>query len=375
MSSWLQVAHQVDPLDGLELDVALVEQLQQRSGLFQGQRPNKINFYTPSFKSYTTSEITSCGKSAWPAVSITGGECKLQCDHCKAKVLEPMIPATTPQALWRVVNEQIENGAQGMLLTGGSNHRNEVEYDDFYPTLRRIKGVFPAFKIALHTALVDQDGARRMEDSGIDAAMMDVIGSQDTITQVYHLRRSVDDFERTLEYLVATNVKVVPHIVIGLHYGRLLGEWNALEIIRRHMPGALVLVVAMPFYAPAARPFLTPDSAEVGRFFMDARAALPGIPLLLGCARPAGRAKIEIDSYAVMAGLNGIAHPVDGAVELAVRLGKEVRVTPSCCSIAIGDEVLALETEAAGLQVDIQQIIAQERMRRSSLGRIKVVTI
>lgn len=286
-----------------------------------------------------------------------------------------MIPAKTPEALWRVVNEQIEGGAQGMLLTGGSNHRNEVEYDAFYPILRRIKDVFPGFRIALHTALVDMDGARRMEDCGIDAAMMDVIGAQDTITQVYHLKRTVDDFERTLEYLVSTSLKVVPHIVLGLHYGTLLGEWNALEIIRRHRPSAVVLVVVMPFYAPKNRPFATPASAEVGQFFMDAREALPDTPLLLGCARPAGRTKTEIDSYAVLAGLNGIAHPADGMVELAARLGRDVRVTPACCSIAVGDEVLALENDHAGLQVDIRRIIEQERSRRAGTGALAGIKV
>ena len=262
MTSWFDIAGQVEPLEGVVLDAALVGRMQARFGVLQGARIGAVNFYTPTFKAYATSEIAGCGKNAWPAVSITGGECSLKCDHCKAKILDSMIPAKTPEALWRVVNEQIEGGAQGMLLTGGSNHRNEVEYDAFYPILRRIKDVFPGFRIALHTALVDMDGARRMEDCGIDAAMMDVIGAQDTITQVYHLKRTVDDFERTLEYLVSTSLKVVPHIVLGLHYGTLLGEWNALEIIRRHRPSAVVLVVVMPFYAPKNRPFATPASAE-----------------------------------------------------------------------------------------------------------------
>lgn len=368
MSAWLDIVENVEPLDGLQLNGSLVQEMENQFAGLQGERVGRVNFYTPTFKTYATSEISGCGKSAWPAMSITGGDCKLQCDHCKAKILEPMIPVRTPEALWSQVNEQIASGAQGMLLTGGSNYRNEVEYDAFYPVIRKIKNSFPQFKIAMHTALVDMDIARRMEDSGIDAAMMDVIGAQDTISQVYHLRRTVDDFEKTLEYLVSTQMKVVPHIVIGLHYGQLLGEWQALEMIQRHVPQAVVLVVVMPFYAPENRPFETPDSAEVGRFFMDARKALPDVPLLLGCARPPGRVKAEIDSYAVMAGLNGLAHPTDGMVELAVRLSRDVRVTPACCSIAIGDEVMAIETEDAGLQVNIDHIIAQERQRRVKAG-------
>ena len=367
---WLDVAAGIDALDGVVLDPALVAEI-GRSGIGAAQR---INFYTPTFKSYVTSELASCGKSAWPAVSITGGECALACDHCKAKILEPMIPARTPEALWRVVNEQVAAGAQGMLLTGGSNHRNEVEYDSYYPTVRRIKDAFPGFKIALHTALVDRDIARRMEDAGIDAAMMDVIGAQDTISQVYHLRRSVADFEHALECLTATSMKVVPHIVIGLHYGRMLGEWEALEIVARHRPAALVLVVVMPYYAPAQRPFVTPDARQVGRFFMDARRRLPAMPLLLGCARPPGRIKAEIDSYAVMAGLNGIAHPADGVVELAVRLERDARVTPACCSIAIGDEVMALERDS-GMRVDLQDLLAQRRARPAVSGKLAGIPV
>lgn len=383
MSSWLETIQRIEALEDMGLDASLVTEMEQRWQAIANSEKQRINFYTPTFKAYQTSEIADCGKSAWPAVSITGSDCKLQCDHCKSKILEPMIPAKSPEELWRVVNEIVEEGGQGMLLTGGSNHRNEVEYNDYYSTIRRIKDNFPEFKIALHTALVDDDIAKSMEQSGIDAAMMDVIGAQETITQVYHLKRTVDDFEQTLESLVNTNMKVVPHIVIGLHYGKLLGEWHALEMLQRHLPSAVVLVVVMPFYAPEKRPFVTPDSHEVGQFFMDAREALPETPLLLGCARPPGMTKVQIDSYGVMAGLNGMAHPSDGMVELAARLDRQVRVTPACCSIAIGDEVMAIENDESGFEIDIEKIIESERQSRSftaagkangTIGGIKVVT-
>lgn len=368
MSDWREVIGRVASLEDVVLDAALVADMQARNI----PAARAINFYTPTFKTFHSDELTGCGKNAWPAISITGGDCKLQCDHCKAKILEPMIPARTPADLWRTVTQIVANGAGGMLLTGGSNRRNEVEYDPFYATIRRIKDTFPHFKIALHTALVSRDIARKMQDAGIDAAMMDVIGAQETITQVYHLKRSVDDFERTLEYLVATDMKVVPHIVIGLHFGRLLGEWRALEIIQRHLPAAVVLVVVMPIYASAQRPFAMPDAGEVGRFFLDARAALPHIPLLLGCARPQGLAKLAIDAYAVMAGIDGIAHPSEGIVELAARLEHRVRVTPACCSIAVGDETLAVAGERRGIELDLERILAHERSRRANAGQRRI---
>jgi len=367
VSNWNQLIGEVESLESARFDRALVERLARAP-----RTAGRIHFYTPTFKAYATSEISACGQSAWPAVSITGGACKLQCDHCRAKILEPMIPATTPEALWRVVEARIAAGAKGMLLSGGSNQRDEVEYAPFLPTVRRIKDRYPEFRIAIHTALVDRAMARAIEAAGVDAAMLDMIGAQDTISQVYHLRRPVADFERSLEALVETSMKVVPHIVLGLHYGRMLGEWAALETIARHRPSALVLVVAMPFYAPAQRPFATPGSAEVGAFFLDARRALPDVPLLLGCARPAGRAKLEIDSYAVLAGLSGIAHPAEGVVELALRLGRAVKVTPACCSIAVGEEVLALDDPGAA-RIDPALIVAHERRRGRRLANIAVV--
>ena len=104
MNSWAEVAARVVPLEDVALDTALTREMQQRYGALAGGHASRINFYTPTFKTYATSELAGCGKSAWPAVSITGGECQLQCDHCKAKILEPMIPARTPDELWRVVN-------------------------------------------------------------------------------------------------------------------------------------------------------------------------------------------------------------------------------------------------------------------------------
>ena len=324
----------IDGIEALEpgrFDEALLAAYARR-----GVPRRPIRFHTPSFKAYATSELAG-RKGSWPAVSITGGACKLQCDHCKAKILEPMIPATSPEALWRVANDAIAGGAGGMLLSGGSNHRDEVEYGPFLPVVRRIKDEHPAFRVAMHTALVDRPMADAIRAAGVDAAMLDIIGSQDTLTQVYHLKRPVADFEASLAHLCDAGLDVVPHIVIGLHYGTLLGEWQALEMIARHRVKALVLVVAMPIYAGAQRPFGVPPSVAVGRFFADARDAMGDTSVLLGCARPAGRAKIEIDAYAVMAGLDGIAHPADGIVEFAMRSGRETSVHSACCSIGLDD--------------------------------------
>jgi hypothetical protein len=250
-----------------------------------------------------------------------------------------MIPATSPEMLDRKVREMIERqDLRGFLLSGGSNRRNEIRYERYYPIIEKLKRDFRHLRIAIHAALLDERRARDMEAAGVDTAMMDVIGARDTITEVYHLDRLVEDFEATLAALCATSMEVVPHIVIGLHYGRIVGEPNALDIVSRHRIHSLVLVVVMPFYARAGT-FKTPETRDVGRVFLEARRRIPDRQVLLGCARPPGIHRRATDAYAVLAGLDGIAFPADGALAVATAIGRPAVQEHACCSIRTGQTI------------------------------------
>lgn len=333
LGDWLERLAAIEELEDAEFDAALVADLQRSAG---AGRARAIRFSTPTFKEYDSTELKGCGKNSFPAFSITGGACALDCDHCQAKILEPMIPAIKPEILDQKVRDLVLlQDLQGFLLSGGSNRRNEIRYERFYPVIEGLKRDFPHLKVAIHTALTDEKGARRMESAGVDTAMMDVIGAQETIRDVYHLDRPVEDFEATLAALTATSMEVSPHIVVGLHYGEILGEATALDMVSRHPVNALVLVVIMPFYARPGT-FRTPATADVGRIFLEARQRLPDRQVLLGCARPPGMHKRITDAYAVMAGLDGIAFPADGAVAVAQAIGRDFHQEHACCSIKIG---------------------------------------
>ncbi len=333
MSSWLDRLGAIEELEDAGFDAALVAEMETAAG---SRNCAPIRFSTPTFKEYDSTELKGCGKNSFPAFSITGGACALDCDHCQAKILEPMISAIKPAILDQKVRDLILlQDLRGFLLSGGSNRRNEIRYERYYPVIEKLKRDFPHLRVAIHTALTDEDGAKRMEEAGVDTAMMDVIGAQETIRDVYHLNRPVEDFEATLAALTSTSMEISPHVVIGLHYGEILGEANALDMVSRYNVNALVLVVIMPFYAKPGT-FGTPDTADVGRIFLDARNRLPGKQVLLGCARPPGMHKRVTDAYAVMAGLDGIAFPADGAVAVAKTIGRQFHQEHACCSINIG---------------------------------------
>ena len=94
-------------------------------------------------------------------------------------------------------------------------------------------------------------------------------------------------------------------------------------------------VVVRPFYARPGT-FETPATSDVGRIFAAARRRLPGRPVNLGCARPAGMHRRVTDAYAIMAGLDGIAYPADGAVAVARAIGRPFEQAHACCAIKVG---------------------------------------
>lgn len=331
--AWFEALRDIEPLDELSFDRALVDRLEAVAR----ERPlGPLRAYTPTFRSYANEDLKTCSSASYPAFSITGGACALNCDHCQAKILAPMIAATSPAELDRKVRDLVLlKDLRGFLLSGGSNRRNEVPYDRYYATIEKLKRDFPHLHIAVHTALLDERRARLMQDAGIDVAMMDVIGAEETIREVYHLKRPVAAFEATLAALTATSMRVVPHIVIGLHYGRLLGEEAALDIVARYPISALVLVVVTPIYASPERPFATVPVEDVARTFVVARERIGHAPVQLGCVRPPGRHRLATDAYAVMAGFDGIAYPADGVVALARAIGRPLDQEHACCSTAL----------------------------------------
>ncbi len=321
----------VPEIDGPDVDRDLLGRLESIGAGF-GNRA--LRAAAPSFRAYAAEDFPCLGAAAFPAFSITGAACALGCAHCGGRILAPMRAVTRPEALEIELERMLAGGRlRGFLLSGGSDRRNQVRFEPFLPVLARLKRDHPAIEVAVHTGLVDARRAEALAAAGVDAAMMDVIGDADTIREVYRLDRPVADFADSLRHLVAAGLRVVPHVVVGLHFGRLRGEVAALRIIAQEATAAAILVVLMPHLAEPGR-FVAPDPRAVGELFGWARSILRDRMLLLGCARPPGRPRALLDLYALAAGFDGIAHPAQGVLTVARGIGRAVAPTPACCAMA-----------------------------------------
>jgi hypothetical protein len=272
-------------------------------------------------------------KGRYPAISLTGTSCALNCDHCYRKILQGMIPAVEPRILQDICRRLNEEGNLGVLLSGGSDKQGALPWQKFLKSIQWIKR-HTRLKISVHTGIINPETAIALKNAGIDELLTDVVGSEETMRQIYHLPEGLKAVESTLDGLAATKLPLIPHIVVGLHYGRIKGEMHALELVAKHPISALVIVVLNPMKQTPMKETRPPEPEVVARFVAAARLRVPDVPIALSCARPPGQHRVETDILALEAGVNRIAMPSEAAVEKAREMGLGIKFQKTCCSMS-----------------------------------------
>jgi uncharacterized radical SAM superfamily protein len=267
----------------------------------------------------------------YPHISLTGTSCALNCDHCHRKILDDMIPAAEPDLLKKICRRLDEEGNIGVLLSGGSDRRGALPWNKFLESIQWIKQ-HTRLKVSIHTGIIDIKTAFALKSAGIDEILIDVVGSEETMHRVYHLSKGLQKMESSLNAVAATKLPLIPHIVVGLHYGRIKGEMHALEMIAKHHISLLVVVVLNPMKGTPMQEIRPLDPENIARFVAAARLRIPHAPIALSCARPPGKHRVETDLLALEAGVNRIAMPAQKAVQKSQETGLDIEFHKTCCS-------------------------------------------
>jgi uncharacterized radical SAM superfamily protein len=93
----------------------------------------------------------------------------------------------------------------------------------------------------------------------------------------------------------------------------------------------LVFLVFMPTPGTRYADRRPPAPEAVAGLIAEARLMFPDVPLYLGCMRPKGRYRREVDPLAVRAGVNVMVSPSREARQLAADLGLATREMRRCC--------------------------------------------
>lgn len=300
--------------------------LLERSGELSRQvHGRSVTFYLPGM-------FRLDGRTGrYPAASITGGGCALSCDHCAGRILGGMLPSPSPADLLATCLDLEERGQLGVLLSGGCNEAGRLPWDRFLPAIREIKARTRLY-VSAHCGLVDQQTAGALKDAGVDQALIDVVGDDDTYRRVCHVPFGVERIERSLQALALAGLPAVPHVICGLDWGRIRSEMRAVDMIAAYPAQQVVFVSLMAIPGTPMAGVASPRAEEVAVIMARARLAMPGAPMSLGCARRRGDSRLEM--LAVTAGVNRLALPSDEAVAHARNLGLALRYQNTCCSVS-----------------------------------------
>ena len=265
---------------------------------------------------YFPDEITWSYPLDTAVLSLTGGECALDCAHCGGHYLGGMRP------IW----EAEPDGSTSCLISGGCDPTGRV------PVLahqERVRAWREGRTMNWHVGFVSEAEMEAIAP-WVDVVSFDFVGDDATIHEVYGLDRTVDDYVETYRLLRRT-ARTLPHVTIGLRGGILGHELPAFERLQELGVDGLVLLVFIP--TPGTRyADREPPAPEIAADLLaEARLRFPKVPLYLGCMRPRGRYRDQLDPLAVRAGLNVIASPSRPARLMAADLGLSTRQIRECC--------------------------------------------
>jgi uncharacterized radical SAM superfamily protein len=149
----------------------------------------------------------------------------------------------------------------------------------------------------------------------------------------------VKDYENSLQALHEADIAFVPHVIVGLHYGKLRGELHALEMASKYEPSAVVVIALMPIRGTEMSNVKPPEPLDIAKVIAAARLMLPTTPIVLGCMRPKGKHRARTDVLAIKAGVNAIAFPTEDAVRFAESQGCVAVFSSLCCAQICSDIV------------------------------------
>lgn len=252
------------------------------------------------------------------AVSLTGSGCALNCAHCGGHYLHGMV----------AIEDADATGMTSCLISGGCDERGRVPVTSYMPLVTALR---PGRILNWHVGMIGEDEIHAISP-WVDVISFDFLADDETIHEVYGLDYTAADYMRTYEML-RRHATVVPHLVLGLRGGQFYGEYQALDALKTIGLEALVVLVFRPTPGTRYADRQPPPVLEVADFLLAARCTLPGVPIYLGCMRPGGRYRQNLDPLAVHAGVNKIVNPVPSAVRMATELGLQVQWENECCVI------------------------------------------
>ncbi len=279
----------------------------------------------------------------FPAISITGNKCALHCEHCNERYLKGMKPILNNLDLELFLMNHYENGGVGALISGGCEPDGSVPLMGFLNTIKKVKSQTNLI-INTHTGLLHEATAKKLAEAGVDIVSFDINLDEEIIREIYHLNKNLMDYKKAINLLKRYKLNIVPHICIGLYYGKLHKELESIKFIvdSKINPPLIVLIALIP--PKNSIKFKTPMAIDIAKVAAIIRFLFPHTEISLGCMRPRGSIKIELEKYAIKAGITRIEIPSKQTIKWLKKDNPQIKLKyfSACCAIPKKFENLAM---------------------------------
>lgn len=286
-------------------------------------------------------------------ISITGSDCKLNCSHCKTQLLKEMHFVADPESFEYFISAKMKTcELKGILISGGFDRNGKLPLKKYLNSIKKVKNAYPKLKIYAHVGFVDQDEAKAIKNSRIDCVMTNIIASRNAINSVYNLANSTpEDYYDTLKNLKKYKNRTAPHILIGLDFGKIKSEYEAVKQVAKIGADSLVFIAVKKLNkridfvnnnnynhnpindkTDESLNNIISNENEVISLVSFARNLLPNIPITFGCAKPMTKKRGQLEIDLLNIGIDVIAFPSNETINYAISNIIPFRFEETCCA-------------------------------------------
>jgi len=241
-----------------------------------------------------------------------------------------------------------EKNGVGALISGGSEIDGSVPLYKFLDVIRKVKKETNLI-INTHTGLLKEETAKKLAEAKVDIVSFDVNMDEEVVQDIYHLDINLNEYRNAIDLLKKYDLNIVPHICVGLHYGKLNKELDSLKFIRENLgdPSLIVIIALIP-PKNSKLEFETPQPEIIAKIIAITRFIFPHTEISLGCMRPRGKIKVELEKNALKAGITRIEIPSRDALKWLKKRNSEIQLKyySACCAIPEQFEYLAQSSKS-----------------------------
>jgi len=254
------------------------------------------------------------------SVSLTDQNCEQNCAHCNGHYLKGM------QMLAKLHTGDLTD-YDAVLISGGSSKNGSVPVSQHIDSILRL----PAnLQINLHPGFQPVEPLLPLKERK-PVVSFDLPGSDEVIRNIFKLPYSAEDY-RMLFSSYAKHFDTVPHICIGINRGKDSGEESTLDFLAEQSVKQAVFIIFRPTPGTELANAQPPELKRVCEVFNYARNKLKS-QLLLGCMRPAGTYRHDVDILAWLYGIRKIVQPHHDLINILKRHDVIINGYKNCCAL------------------------------------------